>query len=96
MEYLRNAWETVTNTVTDLWYYFFGRRGSQQLLLEYVIMDENLNSKYVYTGDDKITKKSDKSKELYNKLVDTNKKEMTLSNGTKYQFLFEKYDYEDE
>lgn len=93
MEFLRNAWSTVSNSVTDLWYYFFGVRGSQQLLLEYVIMEEDLSSRYVYTGDRVKTTKPIKSDETYKKLVDNHNNTTSLPKGSKYVFLFEQCDY---
>lgn len=86
MEFIRNTWNVVTNTVTDWWYYFFGARGSEQLLLEYVIMDEDLSSQYINTG---VNIKPD---ETYKKFIDDHDKK-TLTNGSKYTFLFEQNDY---
>lgn len=99
MEYLRNAWNNVTYTVIDWWYYFFGARGSQQLLLEYIIMDEDLSSRCVYTGDDAVIKSKKKSNvksnddlnETYEKLK-KNHDITNLSNDSRYIFLFEKND----
>lgn len=94
MEYLRNVWNNVTNTVVDWWYYYFGIRGSQQLLLEYVIMDEDLSTRYVNTGD-KLKSKNTKIEQnkFYKDLFEEHDKNVNLSNGSNYKFLFEQNEY---
>ncbi len=91
MEYLRNLWNNISNSAIDLWYYFFGISKSEQLLLEYVIMEEDLSTRFVNTGENIINDSHnsvDKHKSLFES-PNTNYKYVQLSNGTTYKFLFD-------
>lgn len=84
MEYLKNTWNNISNATINWWYYFFGTKGSDQLLLEYVLMEQDLSTKCIDTGDIVAESKANKK---YKNLIDNSDEK--ILNNTQYTFLFE-------
>ena len=85
MEIFYSFWNNVNDMVVNLWYYFFERHSLKMALLEYVIVDENLDSRVVYTENtgEFLTPKS---KKILNCLTNENK---NIKKNTSYSFVFE-------
>jgi len=91
MEYLKIICNNVTDIITNWYYYWFGFPKSQQLLLEYVLMEDDFTLKCINTGDNDITTQEIKSSilktnDMITKLVNDHNKSISEK---KYTFLFE-------
>lgn len=99
MESLRFVWGMVVDLTANVYHYFFPMHNAQ-LLLEYVMLEEDLSSNYVNTETDTVLEGKNKKRDVYkpdqnkcddllNTLVTNQQKSTKIGNGSEYTFLFD-------
>lgn len=96
MESLRFVWGMVVDLTTNIYHYFFPMHNAQ-LLLEYVMLEEDLTSNYVNTETNTILEGKNKKKHNTHKpdqkkcdnLLNVMLTNQNSTKNTQYEFLFD-------